>query len=246
MLRQFVRAIMARWFTAMSGPLTVPAAIMAAYASSDKAKVAFGLTALACLVFTAYWVWRAERLNVIALQGKLDPKLSLHFAPALEPFVSPTTLTDIPPGMNNVLYVRVLPRCNAQVDDCRGILVRVQKWEGGIWKRTAFDEVHDLAWSNHPSPSERLMTLYPNTDQYLDVFRIPQYSGKIEVPLVGGLIPNNAVEVFRSGGTFRFDIAVVGDGNARADISLKISTGPTWDAPTIEVYRSELGEIGPR
>ena len=61
----FVRAVFARWFTAMSGPLSVPLAIAALYVTNDLAKALLGITAIVCVVFASYWTWRLERQAVV-------------------------------------------------------------------------------------------------------------------------------------------------------------------------------------
>jgi hypothetical protein len=49
----------------MSGPLSVPAAILALWLSNDTAKIIFGLTAFICLLVTAYRVWKTEHDKVV-------------------------------------------------------------------------------------------------------------------------------------------------------------------------------------
>jgi hypothetical protein len=67
-LLEFCRAIWSEWFTAMSGPLSVPAAIAALWIENTTAKILLGLTAFACIWAAAYSVWRRERENVLALE----------------------------------------------------------------------------------------------------------------------------------------------------------------------------------
>jgi hypothetical protein len=72
-LRAFAGAMSAHWFTAMSGPLTVPATIAALWIESPTAKLLLGLTAFVCFWASAYWMWNAEHEKVVALeQSKKD------------------------------------------------------------------------------------------------------------------------------------------------------------------------------
>jgi hypothetical protein len=232
MLKGFWRAISARWFTTMSGPVGVPLTALGALSSDAvAAKIGFAATCFACFLFTAYWIWSEERKKVIELQKALDPKLSLHFEPTY-PFLAPTTIGDV-----RVLYIRALPKCDAQVTNCRGILDGVMKWERNQWQPTAYAEAQNLVWSNFPNPSDRLMRLDPGVQQMLDVLRIRETAGGgvIDALLVGGIIPNNALDVFSNGGTFRFDATVSGDGNAHASISLIVIPSSDWNRPTIRV-----------
>src|SRR5882672_4814486 len=68
----FLKAIAARWFTFMSGALSVPSSIAAVLAPSSAAKIAYGFTALVCLFVAVYWPWRVEREKMSSLQAKLD------------------------------------------------------------------------------------------------------------------------------------------------------------------------------
>lgn len=232
MLKDFWRAITARWFTMMSGPVGVPLTALGALSSNAVlARIGFAATSFACFLFTAYWIWSEERKKVIELQKRLNPKRSLHFEPTY-PFLAPTTAGNV-----RVLYIRVLPKCDAQVTYCRGILDRVMKWENSQWQSTAYAEAQNLVWSNFPNPSDRLMRLDPGVQQMLDVLRIREAAGRgiIDALLVGGTIPNNAVDVFSDGGTFRFDVTVTGDGNARASIYLIVIPSSDWSRPTVRV-----------
>jgi hypothetical protein len=69
----FFRAIWGEWFTAMSGPLSVPAAIAALWIENPTAKLALGLTAFICVLAASYAVWKKEREKVIKLEADLSP-----------------------------------------------------------------------------------------------------------------------------------------------------------------------------
>jgi hypothetical protein len=70
-VRQFLRALCARWFVAMSGPLAVPLGIAAVFVDNGLAKLGLAATALICLTFSAYWVWSIEREKVRSLQVRV-------------------------------------------------------------------------------------------------------------------------------------------------------------------------------
>lgn len=63
---QFLLAFADTWFTKMSGPLTVPFAIAAAFVSHPWLKLSLGSLALLCGVSSSYAVWRKERESRIA------------------------------------------------------------------------------------------------------------------------------------------------------------------------------------
>lgn len=124
MFKEFFRAMFSRWLTALSGPLSVVPAFLSVYASNDFAKIAYGGLALAGLLLTSYVLWRNERLRVIELERALDPKLTIQFIPGKSPFVTETRVddSDLPPEFKRALFFRVLPQCNAQTDNCIGVL----------------------------------------------------------------------------------------------------------------------------
>jgi hypothetical protein len=237
MLREFWRAVFSSWATRMSGPASVPAAIAATYLSNSVAKALFGITAIGCILFTAYWVWRVQRLRVIELERALDPRLTLDFMPDLAPWVMRTELTHVSPPFNHALYVRVRVQSAMQIANCRGILKRVLKLKNGEWEPTSLCEPQDLIWSNYPAPADRLVRIDAGVDQCLDVCRILETNAIIQPTIVGFAMPNHSLRLFDSAGTYRFDVAVAGDGNARGEISISVKTGTTWDTPTIELLR---------
>ncbi len=77
----FVRSFWGNWFSLMSGTPAVPAAIFALYVENNIARILFGVTAIGCLVFSAYLVWRVERKKVIELEAKLTPTMRLFINP---------------------------------------------------------------------------------------------------------------------------------------------------------------------
>jgi hypothetical protein len=68
-LRSYCKAMGGTWFTVMSGPLSVPAAIAALWVASQTAKILLGLTAFACVWAAAYAVWKTERKKLVDLQS---------------------------------------------------------------------------------------------------------------------------------------------------------------------------------
>lgn len=58
----------------MSGPASVPAAIIAAYADDWVARTFFGVTMFACAWFAAYRVWLAEREKLTEANKNLSKK----------------------------------------------------------------------------------------------------------------------------------------------------------------------------
>ncbi len=68
----FLRAFGASWLTLMSGPLTVPLAILAVFVPGLY-KLLFALLAVACGFFSSYRVWRNERERAVRSEKKAEP-----------------------------------------------------------------------------------------------------------------------------------------------------------------------------
>ncbi len=67
----YLRSFGGRWFTAMSGPLSVPFAVSAVLVTNNSTKIALWITAMGCVLFASYWTWRVEREKVIGLEEKI-------------------------------------------------------------------------------------------------------------------------------------------------------------------------------
>jgi hypothetical protein len=75
----YLWAFTKRWFTAMSGPLSVPAAIAGAWVENPTTRILLGLTAIGCFFFSSYWVWATERRRRLEAEAKLANHLRLVF-----------------------------------------------------------------------------------------------------------------------------------------------------------------------
>jgi hypothetical protein len=64
----FLRAFGGRWFTAMSGPASVPFVVASLFVDPPILKVLFGVIALVCACFSSYWVWRTERIERLQIE----------------------------------------------------------------------------------------------------------------------------------------------------------------------------------
>ena len=55
----------------MSGPISVPAAIAAAYVENPTARILLALTAVVSFIFSSFWVWKIEREKRLAIEASL-------------------------------------------------------------------------------------------------------------------------------------------------------------------------------
>jgi hypothetical protein len=100
--RDFVQAFGGRWFVAMSGPLSVPLGFIAYLVQNDAAKILLLVTAISCVIYSSYRVWKTERENanfaheaLEKAQETLKPKaiLVLESKMAVEAGGAPDALT---------------------------------------------------------------------------------------------------------------------------------------------------------
>jgi hypothetical protein len=66
-IQDFIRAYFTNAGALMSGIPTIPAAGLGLYVQNATARYVFWVTAAFCLALSSYFVWREERLRVIAL-----------------------------------------------------------------------------------------------------------------------------------------------------------------------------------
>jgi hypothetical protein len=67
----FSKALGDDWLTKMSGPLSVPFAVLALVFKDRLAGILFGALAFVCLVVASYAVWRRERIAVRVLEREV-------------------------------------------------------------------------------------------------------------------------------------------------------------------------------
>ena len=70
-LIDYIRAFTPRWFTAMSGPLSVPAALAAAWVENTTLRIVLVFTAIASFIFASHSVWAVERVKRLTAEKKL-------------------------------------------------------------------------------------------------------------------------------------------------------------------------------
>src|SRR5260370_36304080 len=75
-IKQFLSAFAAQWFTAMSGALSVPLAVLAFFVNNEAARLILACTAAICFIVAAYYVWKKERVRAIEAEEKLSVYLA--------------------------------------------------------------------------------------------------------------------------------------------------------------------------
>ena len=68
----FLRAFFAEWSFAMSGPFSIPLAVIGILSPNEIAKVVLLAMSLICLVVASFLIWRRERLRALDAKPRLD------------------------------------------------------------------------------------------------------------------------------------------------------------------------------
>lgn len=68
----YLEAFFSNWMTGLSGPASVPLAVLAVYEPSVSLKFIFGAFAIAAGVSASYQVWLGERRELLAALGDLE------------------------------------------------------------------------------------------------------------------------------------------------------------------------------
>jgi hypothetical protein len=146
-ISSFLRAFGGRWFTLMSGPPTVPLAIIALYVENGLLRSLFVVLAVVCGAFSCYWVWRDERTARIAAEGRLKSRLKF-------------VIEDCCRRQASLALVGVANQSAVSVEDARVYITipklqlddRVLNWSG---------MEPDTGWNIHPGPG------HAHTDPFL-------------------------------------------------------------------------------
>jgi hypothetical protein len=95
-VKGFLRAFGDRWATKMSGPLTVPFALLALFVSGTWPKLLFAILAIVCGLVSSYGVWATERNHVVTKNQQLEEvRQALQGIPGPELFLANSSSTGI-------------------------------------------------------------------------------------------------------------------------------------------------------
>jgi len=177
-------------------------------------------TAIALAAFWAsYFVWRAEYLK--SLPGIVLGDIR----------VIPTDTNQ--PGVKKLYgQIHVTSTSGKRLTNCRGFLLRIEKWRDDKWNETTCDEPIELLWSVLDQP---LRTLEPGMHAQLNIFSIQNTMPGVIMP-THNAIPIRCADVLNAqrGDVFKFDISVSADECVPAIVSLRV-VASEWDKVAFEV-----------
>jgi hypothetical protein len=200
---QFIRAFWPRWFSLMSGGLSVPLAIAAALVPDPHAQAALGGMAVVAFVSGAYAIWRAERQKVLRLETTMKPKLKCVFDHADSLCDLDTHFTNGPRA--RYLRMRVETLNSGHVPGCAGRMVRVIA-PSGVVKAAGLS----LPFAQAESPDAVNKHIHDGIPEYLDIITILE-DGRVFIPVHKWNLPNaiNADKIFADLGDYALEIAVI-------------------------------------
>src|ERR1043165_2137205 len=162
--KAFLRAFGERWFTGMSGPLTVPFAFLALFVEGTYPKVLFGILAVLCAVVSSYLIWKRGREARYNAEKRLEPKLALIFGEG-PPFVDTIEATPANSKLNFFKVFRVGVK-NISNTEIWGIQV---EFESFTWGGHSFDCIPLRLWNNTLLVPATSFDLRPDQAKYVDV-----------------------------------------------------------------------------
>lgn len=149
------------------------------------------------------------------------------------------------------IFAHVLPRATEHLSNCNGYIDRIWIGTGRERRATTIQNPLTLKWAfrgfdpQDITPSIRLFldVFHINERPTLNNFGIPEVGHIIQFEVPEG-IPNSAAHIFDNGGTFQFDLRIVGwsdDGNYHeAVLSLGVRTDPLdWNSPDVWLIEEE-------
>lgn len=211
-LRNFVYAVMGDWWARMSGPLSIPATVLALWASSDVAKAAFTLTAILCVWVTAYRLWKPAKLSAV-------------FNPTIPPWRDEVQFTD---GRRAMAYRLRIENIGAEtIQNCEGQVVEV-----AFSDEAAELGVTSLTWCGE-YPLRTRIDLRGHFVRELDILNIFE-DGTVSIT-TPGWPPNNRHNFFARRGPYRFVIVIGGDGTATLPPrKLRLNYTGNWRTSTMK------------
>jgi hypothetical protein len=219
---QFLRALWAQWFSAMSGPWAVPLGIAAVFVENTRARIGLAVTAILCAIFSAYWVWRTERHKVIALTEQLTPKLRCFFDERDSLCDVETHFTQGPKARYFRLRVEVTH--GNHVSECAGRMVRIIAPDGVVTRENL-----RLPFAQAEEPDAISKNIQKDAPEYMDAIAITE-DNQVLVPTYQWKVPNsvNWVEMFKDSGDYKLEIAVLSPNAPTARINLLFHWSGDW------------------
>src|SRR5687767_8761723 len=156
------------------------------------------------------------------------PRLRLEFVHNNDDFVTLTRET----GGHRAHYIRfkVTNTSSGLAKSCRAYLVKIEKPhnETGEWQSSDYSESLQLAWSGRSDASRHgPLDLPKDVPHFVDVFSVREISREFRPEFGVQLLRYQ--ELYRRTGTFRFTLAVSGDGVKPAWIQIWFKWSGIWD-----------------
>jgi hypothetical protein len=228
------------WATLMSGVLTVPLSLAAAFLPSrwDYVRGFSGVLAILSFSIASYRMWARERTKRIDLERHLAPNLRIDFNPRDEKFLTPARHVS-----TQTLYLRVAAHAlSPTVRNCRVYLKRLSQQRGSGYV-SLFEEDIQLPWSYDDSVMIGGKDLNHDVETFVDVAYFTD--GSAGFPPFGLVhafrrIPERLISILRASVypnppmNLKLDLVMTGDDCENAYLSLNVRRGnKEWDRPQV-------------
>lgn len=238
-LKSFGAALREHWFTAMSGGVSVPFAIAAAYLDNAAAKTLLALAAITCAWFAAYRVWKPEREKVIDLEKRLLPKVILSFG-SKPPWCIRLPRSNIPkPGSNTIVeapsrWFRVKVENAGLAAPAHGVtvaLIRVEYFYEGEFRETAFAVPQILRWAEAAETGFAEVEVRHLQPKFVDILSVDPIHNRILIKWPTSWIAYESL--FDNVGTYRLTIAATSAEGKGSTVQLKLLWTGNWETAEV-------------
>ena len=158
------------------------------------------------MLVAGYFIWRADHVRLI-------PKLIIGDIHMIY------TSMGIP--IHKARFVQFWVSCATEgaLENCRGKLLRISRWNDGQWEPTHIDEPLDLLWSYVDEPTIKL-----EVPTCLNVFAVENTSRHIVIWTPARITLGRTLS-----DCLKFDVWIKADHCLEAYVSLKVTFGDQWD-----------------
>jgi hypothetical protein len=220
----FLRALRAEWFTAMSGSVSVPFAILAVFVGDTWSKGMLAALSATCFVFAGYRVWKLERERVLELSPRLAPRIALKFdKDSLG--LSSAIEGDAKTG-KRATYIRIQADALSEVS-VRGCTAFITKASRKIEGESSFRLLR-LQYSVPLGANP--FDVLPGIPKHIDFARTVEGDDQLHIL---GSWPNVLASELVLPAVYRFTLAVNEGGGRTESIEVSISTLKGWGAVEI-------------
>jgi hypothetical protein len=226
-IRSFCGTLLSNWLARLSGPISVPLAIAAIWVPQAWQQWGLIATAYVCLAVTAAALWGQERAKVIALQGRLSPRIAV----ALTPTIDGANLVRTG-GNQFAKYFQLVisPLDDGELDQCMAKVISIERLASGGATTAIWDEPLICTWSNLDYAHAVLIRAGEGHRANLFSIREGENSVKPEFPAQFIILDR-----MKNPGTFRIAVNVSAKATLSKTVRLLLDWGGTYENVSLKL-----------